>query len=213
MQVAKSITLKVSKKINMRKFLALREFYNTYQSIARVYSSYILEHSLHEKLIDELSAKDLKNILHQELYKQIRETFNVSSQTVQEIRDVVVEAYNSWAKLYKEYLAGRIENEPSLPKVENFTVRMNIPRVVSIFKHGKEFPFFFKVKVNGTDKRVSIPVECGEKQEKLLNDALNGRYKMGAVQLVRRDGWFYFVVPIKKNVEIKKSDTVEIRLK
>ena len=208
MQVAKSLTLKMSKKINMRKFLAIREFYNTYQSIGRVYASYILENSLHEKLVNDITAKDLKNILHQKFYNVIRETFNVSSQTVQEIRDVVVEAYNSWAKLYRQYISGRIENEPSLPKVENFTVRMNVPRVISIFKHGKEFPFFFKVKVNRSDKRIAIPVECGKMQESLLNNALNGKYKIGAVQLVRRDGWFYFVVPIKKQVEIKKSDTV-----
>jgi len=34
----------------------------------------------------------LKNILHKKLYKKIRESFDISSQTVQEIRDVVVEA-------------------------------------------------------------------------------------------------------------------------
>jgi len=35
-----------------------------------------------------ITAKDLKNILHQKLYKQIRETFDIGSQTAQEIRDV-----------------------------------------------------------------------------------------------------------------------------
>ncbi len=56
MQVAKSVTLKVSPKINMRKFLAIREFYNTYQSIGRVYASYILENSLHDKLVNDITA-------------------------------------------------------------------------------------------------------------------------------------------------------------
>jgi len=208
MQVAKSITFKVSRKINMRKFLAIRDFLNTYQSIARIYSAYILENSLHEKLVNGMTAKDLKNILHEKFYKQIRDTFNVTSQTIQEIRDVVVEAYNSWAKLYKQYLDGKLEQEPSLPEVDRFTVRMNHPRVVSIFEYGKEFPFFFKVKLNGSDKRYAIPVECGERQRKLLKDALNGRYKIGAVQLVERDGWYYFVVPVKKEVKIEKSDVI-----
>ena len=209
MQVAKSITFKVSKKVNMRKFLAIRDFVNTYQSIARIYSSYILENGFHEKLVDDITSKDLKNILHERFYRQIKNTFDISSQTIQEIRDVVVEAYNSWAKLYKEFLDGTIEKEPSIPKVEQFTIRMNYPRVVSIFEKGKEFPFFFKVKLNGTDKRYAIPVECGEYQRKLLKDALNGKYKIGAVQLVERDGWYYFVVPIKREVTITQNkDTV-----
>ena len=199
MQVAKSITVKVSKKINRDKFLSLRNFFNTYQTIARLYYSYILENCLEEKLISgEITAKDLKNILHQKLYRQIRESFDVGSQTVQEIRDVVVEAINSYAQLVRE------DRKASLPKVEEFTVRLNHPRVVSVFEQGKEFDFFFKVKVNG-DKRAAIPIECGEIQKGLFKDALNGKYKIGAFQLVKRDDWFYFVIPIKKEVEIKQK--------
>ncbi|MCD6484118.1 MAG: transposase [Candidatus Odinarchaeota archaeon] len=202
------LTFKVSKRINKHKLFAIRNFLNTYQSIAKIYSSYILENNLHEKLINEVSAKALKNILHKIFYKQIKDSFNISSQTIQEIRDVVVETYNSWAKLYKQFLNGEIENEPSLPRVERFTVRMNYPRVVSIFEHGGEFPFFLKVKLNGTDKRYAIPIECGEYQRKMLKNALNGKYKIGAVQLVERDEWYYFVVPIKKNIAIPKKDVV-----
>ena len=199
MQVAKSITVKVSKKINKDKFLSLRNFFTTYQIVARIYYSYILENSLEEKLCSgEISAKDLKNILHKKLYKKIRESFDISSQTVQEIRDVVVEAINSYAQLVRK---GR---KASLPKIEEFTVRLNYPRVVSVFEHGKEFNFFFKIKVNG-DKRIAIPIECGEIQKRLLEDALNGKYKIGAFQLVGRDGWFYFVIPIKKEVELKQG--------
>jgi len=199
MQVAKSITVKVSKKINRDKFLSLRNFFNTYQTIARIYYSHILENSFDEKLVSgEITAKDLKNMLHKKLYKQIRERFDIGSQTVQEIRDVVVESINSYAQLVKK------GEEASLPKVEEFTVRLNYPRVVSVFEQGKEFDFFFKVKVNG-DKRIAIPIECGEMQKQLLKDALNGKYKIGAFQLVRRDDWFYFVIPIKKEVEIKQS--------
>ena len=199
MQVAKSITVKVSKKINRDKFLSLRNFFNTYQAIARLYYSYILENSLEEKLISgEITSKDLKNILHQKLYRQIRETFDIGSQTVQEIRDTVGGVINSYAQLIRK------GKKASLPRVEEFTVRLNHPRVVSVFEHGKEFDFFFKVKVNG-DKRVVIPIECGEMQKQLLKDALNGKYKIGAFQLVKRDGWFYFVIPIKKEVKIKQK--------
>ena len=198
MWVARSVTVKVSEKINRDKFLALNEFLNTYQNIARIYYSYILENSFEEKLVSgEMSAKDLKNLLHKKLYKQIRESFDVGSQTVQEIRDVVVEVFNSYAQLIKK------GKSASLPKVEEFTVRLNYPRVVSIFEHGKEFDFFFKVKLK--NKRVAIPIECGEMQKDLLEDALNGKYKIGAFQLVRKDEWFYFVIPIKKEVEIKRS--------
>ena len=199
MQAAKSITVNVSKKINRDKFLSLRNFFNTYQNIARIYYSYILENSFDEKLVSgEMTAKDLKNLLHKKLYKQIRERFDIGSQTVQEIRDVVVEAINSYAQLIRK---GR---KASLPRVEEFTVRLNHPRVVSIFEHGKEFDFFFKVKVNG-NKRIAIPIKCGEIQKQLLKDALNGKYKIGAFQLVRRDDWFYFVIPIKKEVEIRQE--------
>jgi len=199
MQVAKSITMKVSKKINRDKFLSLRNFFNTYQTIARLYYSYILENSFDEKLVSgEITTKDLKNLLHKKLYKQTRERFDIGSQTVQEIRDVVVEAFNSYAQLIKK------GKSASLPKVEEFTVRLNYPRVVSIFEHGKEFDFFFKVKVNG-NKRIAIPIECGEMQKKLLEDALNGKYKIGAFQLIGRDEWFYFVIPIRKEVELKRS--------
>ena len=198
MRVARSVTVKVSEKINRDKFLALKEFFDTYQNIARIYYSYILENSFEEKLVSgEMSAKDLKNLLHKKLYKQIRESFDVGSQTVQEIRDVVVEVFNSYAQLIKK------GKSASLPKVEEFTVRLNYPRVVSIFEHGKEFDFFFKVKLK--NKRVAIPIECGEMQKDLLEDALNGKYKIGAFQLVRKDEWFYFVIPIKKEVEIKRS--------
>ena len=103
MQVAKSITVKVSKKINRDKFLSLRNFFNTYQAIARLYYSYILENSLEEKLISgEITSKDLKNILHQKLYRQIRETFDIGSQTVQEIRDTVGGVINSYAQLIRK---------------------------------------------------------------------------------------------------------------
>jgi len=113
------------------------------------------------------------------MYKQIRESFDIGSLTVQEIRDVVVEVFNSYAQLVRK---GR---KASLQRVEEFTVRLNYPRVVSIFEHGKEFDFFFKVKVNG-NKRIAVPIECGEMQKKLLEDALNGKYKIGAFQLVRK---------------------------
>jgi len=199
MQVAKSVVVKVSEKINRDKFLSLRNFFNIYQTVARLYYSYILENSLEEKLISgEITSKDLKNILHQKLYRQIREGFDIGSQTVQEIRDVVVEAINSYAQLVRK---GR---KASLPKIEEFTVRLNYPRVVSVFEQGKEFDFFFKVKVNG-DKRIAIPIKCGEIQKQLLKDALNGKYKIGAFQLVRRDDWFYFVIPIKKEVELRQE--------
>ena len=149
MRVAKSITVNVSEKVNKDKFLSLRDFFNTYQSIARFYYSYILENSLEEKLISgEMTTKDLKNLLHQKLYKQIRESFDIGSQTVQETRDVVVEAFNSYAQLVRK------GKKASLPKIEEFTVRLNYPRVVSVFEQGKEFDFFFKVKVNG-NKRIS----------------------------------------------------------
>ncbi|RLI80768.1 hypothetical protein DRP04_07635 [Archaeoglobales archaeon] len=199
MEVTKSITVKVSKRINMNKFLAIRDFFNTYQTIARIYYSYILENSLEKKLISgKITATDLKNILHQEFYKQIKETFDIGSQTIQEIRDVVVEAINSYAKLVRK------GHEASLPKVKQFTVRLNYPRVVSVFEHGKEFDFFFKVKLNG-GKRVAIPIECGEMQKQMLKDALNGKYKIGAFQLNRGDGWFYFVIPLKKETKLKES--------
>jgi len=199
MQVAKSIMVKVSKKVNRDKFLSLRNFFNTYQTIARLYYSYILENSLEEKLCSgEITSKDLKNLLHQKLYRQIKESFDIGSQTVQEIRDVVVEAINSYAQLIRK------GKKASLPKVEEFTVRVNYPRVVSVFEQGKKFDFFFKVKVNG-DKRITIPIECGKMQKQLLKDALNGEYKIGAFQLIRRDDWFYFSIPIKKEVEIKQT--------
>ena len=181
MQVAKSVVVKVSEKINRDKFLSLRNFFNTYQTVARIYYSYILENSLEEKLISgEITAKDLKNLLHQKLYRQIREGFDIGSQTVQEIRDVVVEAFNSYAQLVRK------GKKASLPKIEEFTVRLNYPRVVSVFEQGKEFDFFFKVKVNG-GKRIAVPIECGEVQKQLLEDALNGKYKIGAFQLVGKD--------------------------
>ncbi|MHA1596860.1 MAG: hypothetical protein ACTSYT_04260 [Candidatus Asgardarchaeia archaeon] len=100
---------------------------------------------MHEKFIADMTAKDLKGILHEKFYRQIKDSFNVSSQTIQEIRDVVVEVYNSWARLYHLFMEGRLEREPSLPKVERFTIRMNYPRVVSIFEHGREFPFFSRL--------------------------------------------------------------------
>ena len=113
MQVTKSITVKVSKKINKDKFLSLRNFFTTYQTVARIYFSYILENSLEEKLCSgEITAKDLKNILHKKLYRQIRETFDVGSQTVQEIRDVVVEAtlMLNWSEKERKHLCQKLRN-------------------------------------------------------------------------------------------------------
>jgi len=198
MEVTKSITMKVSKDINRDKFLKLRRFFNTYQTVARVYYSYIIEHSLHTKLASETITKtDLKNILHRELYKQIRETYDIGSQTVQEIRDTVIAVFTSYAECIKK------NKETSIPKVTEFTVFMNHNRVISVFEHGKRFPFFSKVKLNGSEGRVTIPIECGKEQKRLLKDALNGKYKIGSFQLVKRDDWFYFVIPIKKTVKLK----------
>ena len=207
MQVAKAVTVKVSKRINRDKFLAIRKFVNTYQNIARLYYSHVVENGLVDKLISgKMTAMDIKNILHQQLYQQIKESFDIGSQTIQEVRDVIVEAFNSHAELMKDFLDGKIKDRPSLPKVRNFTVRMNHNRVASIFT-SNAFPFFFKVKLNG-GKRIPIPIACGEMQKGLLNDALNGKYKIGAIQLVIRNGWYYFVVPIKKDIKIKKSENV-----
>ena len=61
MRVVKSVTVKVSEKINRDKFLSLMNFFNTYQTVARIYYSYILENSLEEKLISgEITSNDLK---------------------------------------------------------------------------------------------------------------------------------------------------------
>ena len=191
--------VKVSPKINRNKYIALRTFLNTYQTIARIYYSYIVENSLHEKLAcGEITSIDLKRILHRELYRQIREMFDIGSNTIHDIKDTVVAVFNSYAKLVKK------GKNPDLPKINRFTVNLNYPRVISVFEHGKEFDFFFKVKLNG-GKRVAIPIECGEMQKQFLKDALNGKYKFGAFQLVRRNGCFYFVIPIKKEVEIKEE--------
>ena len=53
--------------------------------------------------------------------------------------------------------------------------------------------------------RGSLFLSSVEKCKNNFKDALNGKYKIGAFQLVRRDDWFYFVIPIKKEVEIKQS--------
>lgn len=206
MRVTKSVTVKVSPRTNKTKMELLKQFYEKCQEVAQLYASYILENNLHKALIYDITSTELKKSLHQKLYNRIREKYDIGSQTVQEIRDVVVEAFNSWAKLYKKWFEGKIDNEPSVPKIEHYTIRMNVPRVCSIFEHGKEFPFFFKVKVNS--RRVAFPVECGEYQCRLIKEALSGRYKLGAVQLVMRNGWFYFVVTVKKEVELNRSENV-----
>ncbi|MHA1627078.1 MAG: transposase [Candidatus Asgardarchaeia archaeon] len=64
--------------------------------------------------------------------------------------------------------------------------------------------------MNGTDKRYAIPVECREYQRDMLKDALDGKYKIGAVQLVERDGWYYFIVPIKKEVSVENVEKKDV---
>ena len=39
-------------------------------------------------------------------------------------------------------------------------------------------------------------------------EVLSGKYRLEAVQLVRRDGWFYFVVADRRDVDVKPSKNV-----
>jgi len=197
-KVIKSVELRISPETNRDKIQKLITYINIAKEIAIEHWLYVINNNLHQQLFNRrITTNQLKNILHENLYKRLREEFKgFPSNGIQHIRDRVVSMFVSYVKLKRK---GR---KVSIPSLNNITIEFD-SQMFKIFRHSKEFPFFISLRLIG--KRVVFPLECGRYQERLLLDALNGKYKIGQIQLVERGDYFYLHIPIGKKKEVKKT--------
>ena len=199
-EVIKSIELKISPKTNRNKIEKLIEYSNIAREIAIEHWLLVINNNLQQQLLErKITANQLKNILHQKLYYKLKEQYKgFPSNGIQHIRDRIVAMFFSWVKLKRK------GKRASLPSLNNLVMEFD-KAMFKIFKEGKEFPFFIALRLLG--KRIVFPLECGNYQEELLIDALNGKYKIGQIQLVEKKGEFYLYVPLKKKSKIKETET------
>ena len=198
-KVIKSIELRISPKTNRNKLQKLITYINIAKEIAIEHWLYIINNNLHQQLFErKITTNQLKNILHKNLYHELKQRYKgFPSNGIQHIRDRVVSMFVSYVKL-------RIKGKKiSIPSLNNLTIEFD-SKMFKIFRHSKEFPFFIALRL--INERVVFPLECGKYQEQLLNDALNGKYKIGQIQLVERGDDFYLYVPIEKKKEVKETN-------
>jgi len=197
-KVIKAIELKISPKTNKNKIEKLIEYIDIAKEIAIEHWLLIVNNELHQQLLEKkITTNQLKNILHKELYHKLKQQFEgFPANGIQHIRDRIVAMFSSYAKLKKK------QKNVSFPSLNNITIEFD-KSMFKFFKKGKEFPYFVALRL--INERIVFPIESGKYQEELLNEGLNGKYKIGQIQLVEKEEDFYLYVPIEKKKEIKRT--------
>jgi len=144
-----------------------------------------------------------KTFLHRNYYEEAKRRFNLHTALIQTARDKAVEILRGFNEKMKE---GRTNTEK--PKLKRVSIRFD-NRCYSFAKTtNKLTPYWLTLSLNRKE-RVSLPIKFGERQQKLIEEALRGEWKFCTVEMVKRKGEWYAHFTLKKEVElIENVETV-----
>jgi len=137
-----------------------------------------------------------KIFLHENGYKKAKELFNLNTALIQTARDKAVEILKSFNKRKKE---GKVKTEK--PRIKRVSIRFD-KRCYSFAKTTNVLtPYWLTLSLNRRT-RVSLPIKFGKRQQKLIEEALQGKWQFCTVEMVKKNGGWYAHFLLKKEVEL-----------
>jgi len=168
-------------KPNKRKVLALNRCLEEYFKLVKWYLSFN-------------SAS--KTFLHRNGYEEAKQLFNLNTALIQTARDKAVEILKSFNQKKKDGKA-----KTNRPRLKRISIRFD-KRCYSFAKTtNKLTPYWLTLSLNRKE-RVSLPIKFGERQQKIIEEALRGEWEFTTVEMVKRNGEWYAHFVLKREVNL-----------
>ena len=137
-----------------------------------------------------------KTFLHKNGYEKAKQLFNLNTALIQTARDKAVEILKSFNEKKK---VGKVKSER--PKLKRVSIRFD-KRCYSFAKTTNVLtPYWLTLSLNKRT-RISLPIKFGKRQQKFIEDALQGKWKFCTVEMVKRNGEWYAHFVLKREVEL-----------
>jgi len=137
-----------------------------------------------------------KTFLHRNTYEKTKQLFNLNTALIQTARDKAVEILKSFNEKRKE---SKVKSEK--PKLKRISIRFD-KRCYSFAKTtNKLTPYWLTLSLNRKE-RVTLPIAFGERQQKFIEEALQGEWQFCTVEMVKKNREWYAHFTLKKEVEL-----------
>jgi len=137
-----------------------------------------------------------KTYLHKNGYEKSKQLFNLNTALIQTARDKAVEILKSFSEKKKE---GKVKMER--PKLKRVSIRFD-KRCYSFAKTTNVLtPYWLTLSLNKRT-RISLPIRFGKRQQKFIEEALQGKWQFSTVEMVKRNGKWYVHFVLKEEVEL-----------
>ena len=137
-----------------------------------------------------------KTFLHRNTYEEAKKKFNLNTALIQTARDKAVEILKGFNKKKRE---GKAKSEK--PKLKRISIRFD-KRCYSFAKTTNVLtPYWLTLSLNRRT-RVSLPIVFGKRQQRFIEEALQGKWQFCTVEMVKRNGEWYAHFVLKKVVEL-----------
>jgi len=145
-----------------------------------------------------------KTFLHKNGYEKAKQLFNLNTALIQTARDKAVEILKGFNEKKKE---GKVKTER--PKLKRISIRFD-KRCYSFAKTtNKLTPYWLTLSLNRSKERITLPIVFGKRQQKFIEEALQGKWEFCTVEMVKRNGEWYAHFVLKKEIElIDEPETV-----
>ena len=175
-------------KPNRKKVLALNKCLEEYFKLVNWYLSF---------------NSTSKTFLHKNSYEKAKRMFKLNTALIQTARDKAVEILKGFNEKKKE---GKVKSQKS--RLKRISIRFD-KRCYSFAKTtNKLTPYWLTLSLNRKE-RITLPVVFGERQEKFIEEALQGKWEFSTVEMVKRNKEWYVYFVLKREVElIDEPETV-----
>ncbi|MHA1349095.1 MAG: hypothetical protein ACTSQM_05045 [Candidatus Odinarchaeia archaeon] len=143
-----------------------------------------------------------KTFLHRNGYEKAKQQFILNTTLIQTARDKAVEILKSFNEKKKE---GKVRTEK--PKLKRVSIRFD-KRCYSFAKTTNVLtPYWLTLSLNRKE-RITLPIVFGERQQKFIEEVLQGKWQFCTVEMVKLNGEWYAHFVLKKEVEFDEPETI-----
>jgi len=137
-----------------------------------------------------------KTFLHKNSYEKAKQLFKLNTALIQTARDKAVEIVKSFSEKKRE---GKVKAER--PKLKRISIRFD-KRCHSFAKTtNKLTPYWLTLSLNRKE-RITLPIVFGKRQQKFIEEALQGKWEFCTVEMVKRNGEWYAHFVLKREIEL-----------
>ena len=143
-----------------------------------------------------------KSFLHKNSYEKAKQLFKLNTALIQTARDKAVEIVKSFSERKRE---SKVKTE--IPKLKRISIRFD-KRCYSFAKTTNVLtPYWLTLSLNRKE-RITLPIVFGERQQRFIEEAFQGKWQFSTVEMVKRNGEWYAHFVLKKEVEFDEPETV-----